>query len=130
VDARDKRDKRGHDDSTKSHPALARKMVDLADQIADRERAHKRAVFAVFALAAEIGAQANAGRRGKIEFVNLAANSASQPQLLADRDQMQLVTRGLEAAVDAPSRRRTGENQFAHVVRHPPAERASIAVEG
>jgi len=43
---------------------------------------------------------------------------------------MELVARGLEAAVDAPSRRRTGENQFAHVMRHPPQEPASIGVEG
>jgi len=36
----------------------------------------------------------------------------------------------LEAAVDAPSRRRTEENQFAHVIRHPPQEPAIIAEAG
>ena len=87
-------------------------------------------MLAVSALAAEIGAHAKASCRRKIEFVNLATNSASQTQLLSDRDEMELVARGLEAAVDAPSRRRTGENQFAHVMRHPLQEPASIGVEG
>ena len=43
---------------------------------------------------------------------------------------MELVARGLEAAVDTPSRRRTGENHFAHVMRLPSEERASIGIEG
>jgi len=88
-------------------------------------------MLAVFAFAAEIGTQAKADRVRKIKIVNLATNSASQTPLLPDRDQMQFVARRLEATVDAPTRRRTGENHLAHV--HAPSPtgtgQASMGIE-